>query len=108
MPGPARSASFVWTLIASLLLHSARQQPALVSDLDECGKRALEVDGLECRRHLDPDPRSSLRHNRKAETGDEDAALEELLRELDRTGRLAHDDWDDRRLTRQWREPCLA
>ena len=56
-------------------------QAELAADLLERGQRALDVLRLDRRGHLHAHPRRALRHDRVAESGDEDALLQQPLAE---------------------------
>src|SRR5512146_170200 len=72
----------------------------LTTDADERLVGAVEVLLGQRGGHLDADPRGALRYDRVAEAGDEDALLEQALREADRERGLADDDRHDRALAR--------
>ena len=74
------------------------QEAELGADARERLERPFEVLPLVRRGHLHADAGRSFRHDGETEAGHEHAAVEELRRQLDRAGRLADDDRDDRRL----------
>ena len=83
------------------------QKARFPADLLEGRQCAVEVLRLERGGHLDADARRSLRDDRIAEAGHEDALLEQPAADLDREGRVPDDDRDDRRLAGERLEACL-
>src|ERR1041384_703038 len=71
-------------------------QPELISDPPKGRGGRVEVVALVARRDLTADPRRTLRHDRVAEPGDEDALVEEHFAHPDRGRGLADDHRDDR------------